>query len=170
MDWKLTLAGLLIGLLVGMTGLGGGSLMTPLLILLFGFDPKVAVGTDILHGAAFKTVGAIRHRTLGTVHIPLALWMLAGSAPMSLVGVEVASAFGDGADAAFQRLVGAALLVCGLGALAKALVREAGGRDRFDLARRDRLIAIAIGAVCGFIVVDEATNDTVAAAMVEAAE
>src|SRR5207253_10804408 len=64
---------------VGMTGMGGGSLMTPILILLFGFDAKVAVGTDILHGAVFKSFGAVRHRMLGTVHGHLALWMLAGS-------------------------------------------------------------------------------------------
>ena len=60
-----------------MTGMGGGSLMTPILILLFGFDAKVAVGTDILHGAIFKSFGAARHRMLGTVHARLALWMLA---------------------------------------------------------------------------------------------
>ena len=51
MNWQFTLAGLLVGILVGTTGMGGGSLMTPILILLFGFDAKVAVGTDILHGA-----------------------------------------------------------------------------------------------------------------------
>ena len=55
MTWQFMLAGLLVGVLVGMTGMGGGSLMTPMLILLFGFDPKTAVGTDILHGAVFKT-------------------------------------------------------------------------------------------------------------------
>ena len=52
--------------------------------LLFNFDPKVAVGTDILHGAIFKSFGAVRHRMLGTVHARLALWMLLGSAPLSL--------------------------------------------------------------------------------------
>jgi len=99
--------------------------MTPLLILVFGFDPKAAVGTDILHGAIFKSFGAARHRMLGTVHARLSLWMLLGSAPMSLLGVELASRFGDGADSAFQRLVGAALIVCGLGYLAKR--RSSGG-------------------------------------------
>lgn len=69
MTWELSIAGALIGVLVGMTGMGGGSLMTPMLILLFGFDPKTAVGTDILHGA-------VRHRQLGNVHVPLPLWML----------------------------------------------------------------------------------------------
>src|SRR5881227_1874143 len=93
--WEFSLAGLLVGVLVGMTGMGGGSLMTPILILLFGFNAKVAVGTDILHGAIFKSFGAVRHRMLGTVHARLALWMLAGSAPLSLVGVEVANSFGD---------------------------------------------------------------------------
>ena len=62
MTWQFSLAGLLVGILVGMTGMGGGSLMTPILILLFDFDAKVAVGTDILHGAIFKSFGAARHR------------------------------------------------------------------------------------------------------------
>ena len=62
---------------------------------LFGFDAKVAVGTDILHGAVFKSFGAARHRMLGTVHARLALWMLVGSAPLSLVGVAVANRVGD---------------------------------------------------------------------------
>ena len=73
MTWQFTLAGLFVGILVGMTGMGGGSLMTPILILLFGFNAKVAVGTDILHGAIFKSFGAVRHRMLGTVHARLAL-------------------------------------------------------------------------------------------------
>src|SRR3954462_13111177 len=109
MTWELSLAGLLVGTLVGMTGMGGGSLMTPMLILLFGFDAKVAVGTDILHGAVFKSVGAARHRQLGTVHWRLALWMLVGSAPLSLVGVQLASTLGDDADATLTRIVGAAV-------------------------------------------------------------
>ena len=67
-DWKLSIAGLFIGVLVGMTGMGGGSLMTPMLVFLFGFKPTVAIGTDILHGAIFKSFGAVRHRQLGTVH------------------------------------------------------------------------------------------------------
>ena len=96
MTWQFTLAGALVGILVGMTGMGGGSLMTPILILLFGFDAKVAVGTDILHGAVFKSFGAARHRMLGTVHARLALWMLVGSAPLSLVGVRSRAASARG--------------------------------------------------------------------------
>src|SRR6476620_827900 len=70
-----------------MTGMGGGSLMTPILVIVFGFKPTLAVGTDILHGAIFKTVGAARHRQLGTVHAQLSGWMFVGSAPASLLGV-----------------------------------------------------------------------------------
>ena len=60
MTWELSLTGLFIGLLVGLTGMGGGALLTPFLILFFGFKPTLAVGTDILHGAVFKTFGAVR--------------------------------------------------------------------------------------------------------------
>ena len=85
--WQFTLTGLLIGSIVGLTGMGGGSLMTPILVIVFGFKPTYAVGTDILHGAIFKTFGAVRHRRLGTVHARLTLWMFAGSGPLSLAGV-----------------------------------------------------------------------------------
>src|SRR5213083_777521 len=59
MTWQFTLSGFLIGALVGMTGMGGGSLLTPILVIVFGFKPTLAVGTDILHGAVFKSFGAI---------------------------------------------------------------------------------------------------------------
>src|SRR2546423_10994759 len=90
MTWQFTLTGLLIGILVGLTGMGGGSLMTPILVIVFGFKPTYAVGTDILHGAVFKTFGAVRHRRLGNVHAHLTLWMFLGSGPMSLLGVGTA--------------------------------------------------------------------------------
>jgi uncharacterized membrane protein YfcA len=153
MTWEFSVAGLLVGLLVGMTGMGGGSLMTPILILLFGFDAKAAVGTDILHGAVFKSFGAARHRMLGTVHARLALWMFAGSAPMSLVGVELADQLGDGASDSMAKLVGAALVVGGLGFLAKTFLHSRAGNDApFLLSNRDRAIAVTMGAFGGLIV------------------
>jgi uncharacterized protein len=153
MTWEFSVAGLLVGVLVGMTGMGGGSLMTPILILLFGFDAKAAVGTDILHGAVFKSFGAARHRMLGTVHARLALWMFAGSAPMSLVGVELADQLGDGASKSMARLVGAALIVGGIGFLAKTFLHSRTTIDApFLLTNRDRAIAVAMGAFGGLIV------------------
>ena len=152
MTWQFSLAGLLVGILVGMTGMGGGSLMTPILILLFGFNAKVAVGTDILHGAIFKSFGAVRHRMLGTVHARLALWMLAGSAPLSLVGVEVANIVGSGSMNTLERIVGAALILGGLGWLVKTFISGHADDAPFLLGRRDKVVAVTIGATCGFVV------------------
>jgi len=150
--WQFSLAGLGVGILVGMTGMGGGSLMTPILILLFGFNAKVAVGTDILHGAIFKSFGAVRHRMLGTVHARLALWMLIGSAPMSLLGVEVANSVGAHSMTTLQKIVGGALILGGGGFLAKTFIAGHADDAPFVLSRRDKTIAIAIGAFGGFIV------------------
>ena len=152
MTWQFSLAGLLVGVLVGMTGMGGGSLMTPILILFFGFDAKVAVGTDILHGAVFKSFGAARHRMLGTVHARLATWMLVGSAPMSLVGVQVANEISSNNMDDLQKVVGGALILGGVGFLAKTFIKAHSSDAPFHLATRDKVIAIAIGAFGGFIV------------------
>jgi uncharacterized membrane protein YfcA len=150
--WELSIAGLLVGALVGMTGMGGGSLMTPMLILIFGFDPKTAVGTDILHGAVFKSFGAIRHRQLGNVHVPLALWMLVGSAPLSLVGVQIASSFSDSTQSTMSKVVGGALIFGGIGFAIKAFLKGYVGEEHLHLTTRQKLIAVSIGASCGFVV------------------
>ena len=158
MTWQLSVTGLLIGLLVGMTGMGGGSLMTPLLILLFGFKPTLAVGTDILHGAVFKTFGAVRHRRLGTVHARMTFWMFLASAPMSLLGVELAEwlerRYGDGIESVSAKVIGAALVLGGLGLVAKTFVRRGvqASDAPFLLQRRDRVIAFTLGATGGFVV------------------
>ena len=156
-DPRLAIAGLLIGVLVGMTGMGGGSLMTPMLILFFKFDPAIAVGTDILHGAIFKSFGAARHRRLGTVRLRLGLWMLVGSAPMSLVGVwtvgYLTDRYGEGVDSVQGKILACTLIVGGLAFLAKAIMHPAGPQKELGhLSNRDRTVAISIGAVGGFVV------------------
>src|SRR5436309_1382167 len=158
MTWQFTLTGLLIGGLVGLTGMGGGSLLTPILVILFGFKPTYAVGTDILHGAIFKSFGAVRHRRLGTVHARLTFWMFLGSGPMSLLGVALATwlkhRYGDGVQSVEAYAIGAALILGGLGLIAKTLVKVGIQPDDapFLLSRRDRWVAFAIGAVFGFVV------------------
>lgn len=156
MEWKLSLAGLLIGLLVGMTGMGGGSLMTPLLVLVFGFKPTVAIGTDIVHGAIFKSFGAVQHRRLGHVHARMTAWMLLGSVPFSLVGVAVAwwlkKEYGDGFEDVAKDILGVALIATGIGFLVKAYLRHTASDLPFILQRRDRVIALATGIVGGFVV------------------
>ena len=157
MWWQFTLAGLLVGALVGMTGMGGGSLMTPILVILFGVNPAVAVGSDIAHGAIFKTVGAFQHRKMGNVRAQLAGWMLLGSAPMSLVGVWLANwlqdTYGDGVQSTMGRVLGGALLFGCVGLLAKSFVRAKAVDDGdFALTKRDKLAAVLIGFFGGFIV------------------
>ncbi|HET7760502.1 MAG TPA: sulfite exporter TauE/SafE family protein [Gaiellaceae bacterium] len=157
MTWQFTLSGLLIGLLVGMTGMGGGSLLTPILVIFFGFKPTLAVGTDVLHGAIFKSFGAVRHRRLGTVHARLTLWMFLGSGPMSLLGVAAAtwlSHHSSGADSIESYAIGVALVIGGIGLVAKTFIQRGIQPDDapFLLTRRDKLIAFALGATCGFVV------------------
>ena len=158
MTWQFTLTGFLIGALVGLTGMGGGSLMTPILVIVFGFKPTYAVGTDIVHGAIFKSFGALRHRQLGTVHTKLTAWMFLGSGPLSLLGVGLSTwlkhRYGGSAQTVEGYAVGAALVLGGLGfAFKGAIKRGVQPSDApFVLARRDKLLAVAIGAVFGFVV------------------
>jgi uncharacterized membrane protein YfcA len=157
MDWQLTLTGLLTGILVGMTGMGGGSLMTPILVFLFGISPTTAIGTDIAHGAVFKTVSSVQHRRMGNVRARLAGWMLIGSAPMSLVGVwvsvQLTERYGDDVESVMGQVLGGALLFGAAGLVAKSLIHPTSAGDLpARLSRRDCLAAIIIGAFGGFIV------------------
>ena len=86
MDPVVIVLGLGIGTLVGMTGMGGASLMTPLLILVVGTSPVTAIGTDIFYGAITKTVGGWQHLKKYTVHLGLVLWLAVGSVPAALAG------------------------------------------------------------------------------------
>jgi hypothetical protein len=157
MTWQFTLTGLGLGLIVGLTGVGGGSLMTPILIIVFGFKPSYAVGTDIFHGAIFKSFGAVRHRRLGTVHGHLALWLFAGSGPLAIAGVAVSYVLRNSisnAQTVLGYAIGVALIGGGAGFLAKSFVKRGvqPSDAPFIMSRRDKLIAFTTGAVFGFIV------------------
>src|SRR5256714_2913974 len=158
MTWQFTLTGLLIGVLVGLTGMGGGSLMTPILVIVFGFKPTYAVGTAIPQGAFYKPFAAVRHRRLGNVHAHLTLWMFLGSGPMSLLGVATAGrlqhAYGDGVQSAEGYAIGAALLLGAAGLIAKTFMKRGvqPSEAPFILQRKDRVRAVILGAVFGFIV------------------
>jgi len=155
--WQLVLVGLGLGLVVGLTGVGGGSLMTPILIIFFNFPAKLAVGTDIFHGAIFKTFGAWRHRRLGTVHGHLALWLFAASGPAGIAGVTVSWYLQDqleNAETILKFTIGVALILGGLGFLAKSFIKGGiqASTGPFIMSRRDKIVALATGAVFGFIV------------------
>jgi len=155
--WQFALAGLAIGVLVGMTGMGGGSLMTPILVFIFGFNPATAIGTDILHGAIFKTVGGARHYKLGTTQAKLSGWMFVGSAPASLLGVTTSTwlkhAYGSGIQTTEGQVLGAALLLGAVGMLLKTAIRvREVGDGAFVMRRRDKIAAVLIGLFGGYIV------------------
>jgi uncharacterized membrane protein YfcA len=158
MDPAIILFGLGVGVLVGTTGMGGGSLMTPLLILVFGIKPVVAVGTDLAYAAVTKTVGGWRHWRKGTVNQKLAMWLAIGSCPGALAGVwlleRLRHAYGDDFDDVMLVLIAGALLLTGLLVLLRALVlADAHRREREDLvlATRHKIAAVALGLSVGCV-------------------
>jgi uncharacterized membrane protein YfcA len=155
--WQLVLVGLGLGFIVGITGVGGGSLMTPILIIFFNFPAKLAIGTDIFHSAIFKSFGAWRHRRLGTVHGHLSLWLFAGSGPLAVVGVWLSWYLQDSltnAESVLKVILGIALILGGIGFLAKSFITRGpeASDGPFVMARRDKIVAIFTGAVFGFVV------------------
>jgi uncharacterized membrane protein YfcA len=158
-DPAIILFGLGIGILVGMTGMGGGSLMTPLLILIFGTQPTTAIGTDIFYAAITKTVGSWRHRRMGTVNMDLVKWLALGSVPAAVLGVAVISLLErhvnpDRLDSLVYAVLGGTLLMVGIMTLARALILRSlvTERDRFDVQRRHKVAAVVIGATTGFVI------------------
>jgi uncharacterized membrane protein YfcA len=121
MDPAIIFFGFGVGFLVGMTGMGGGSLMTPLLVLVFGIKPTTAIGTDIFYAAVTKTAGSWRHLKLKTVNMPLVYWMAAGSVPSAIAGVwfldYLKRRLGDNLDETVFAILAGCLLVVGAATL-----------------------------------------------------
>jgi uncharacterized membrane protein YfcA len=171
MDPAIIVFGLGIGVLVGMTGMGGGSLMTPLLILIFGIQPTTAIGTDIFYSAVTKTVGGWRHLRLKTVNLELVKWLAMGSVPAAVAGVAFVSLLQDRIgqdrlDSLVYAVLGGTLLMVGVITLTRALILRdlVEERDRFDVERRHKVAAIAIGATTGLVIgVTSAGSGTVIA-------
>jgi uncharacterized membrane protein YfcA len=157
-DPKIILFGFGIGLLVGMTGMGGASLMTPMLILIFGIQPVTAIGTDIFYAAVTKTVGGYKHLKLGTVHKGLAFWLAVGSVPSAIAGVWVIellqSKYGDDLDTLVLGMLGGTLVVVGVATLLRSLffsnvIQE---RSALHLYRRHIIAAVITGMTTGFVI------------------
>lgn len=158
MDPAIVAFGLGVGVLIGMTGIGGGSLMTPLLILVFGIKPITAVGTDLAYGAITKTVGGWRHLRQGTVDMSLSLWMAVGSVPAAIGGVYVLElverAYGDDFDSILIVALAATLLFTGAVTLGRALFLKAlhdKERDTVEMTTRNKVQAVVLGLLVGFV-------------------
>jgi uncharacterized protein len=159
MDPAIIVFGLGIGVLVGMTGMGGGSLMTPLLILIFGIQPTTAIGTDIFYSAVTKTVGGWRHFRMKTVNMELVKWLSFGSVPAAVLGVAIVSVLQDHIgedrlDSLVYAVLGGTLLMVGVITLTRALILRdlVVERDRFEVERRHKVAAVLIGATTGFVI------------------
>src|SRR3954451_21979883 len=158
MDPAIIFFGLGVGFLVGMTGMGGGSLMTPLLVLLFGIKPTTAIGTDIAYAAVTKTAGSWRHLKLKTVNMPLVYWMAIGSVPMAILGVWILDLLkrdlGDRLDETVFAILAACLLVVGAATLLRGffLANKIQERDDFEMHTRHKVAAVGIGATTGFVI------------------
>ncbi len=156
-DPYIVLGSAVVGFLVGMTGAGGGALMTPMLILLFGVTPSTAISSDLVAAVVMRPIGSIVHLRRGTVNLRLVGWMVLGSVPMAFLGAYLLHLMGD-AESAQKKIevaLGAALLV-GAGAmvLRYLLDRRAGERRSaivHEILARP-LPTVAIGMLGGIIV------------------
>jgi uncharacterized membrane protein YfcA len=149
--------GLGVGILVGMTGIGGGSLMTPMLILVFGITPVTAIGSDLAYAAVTKTVGGYKHWRQRTVAMQLSSWMALGSVPAAIFGVWVLERVEDWAGHDFDDLLitvlACALLITGAATLVRAFLKSmhARERDTIVMERRHKIAAVVLGAGVGFV-------------------
>ena len=124
-DPLLAIASFGIGIVVGLTGMGGGALMTPVLVLLFNIPPLTAVSSDLVASAIMKPVGSFVHLRRGTVHLGLVKWLCLGSIPGAFSGVIIARALGRGQQVqdVIRTALGIALLVAAAGLIVRAYIR-----------------------------------------------
>jgi uncharacterized protein len=154
-DPAVALAGLFVGFVVGLTGMGGGALMTPILVLLFKVQPLVAVSSDIVAAMVMKPVGGGVHWRRGTVNTQLVSWLMLGSVPSAFLGVLLLKLSGSGA--ALQQHVklalGLALLVVAAGLIIRPLLTR--GRQAGDSVAPlvvKKLPTVLIGVAGGLVV------------------
>ena len=151
------LGGAIVGLLVGLTGAGGGALMTPMLILLFNVKPSAAISSDLVAAVVMRPVGSLVHMRRGTVNYRLVAWMCAGSVPMAFLGSYLLHLLGGG-EAQQQKVeyaLGAALLAGTAAMLLRSWLDQRSGQARTQAIAAVQvrpLASIAIGAVGGIVV------------------
>lgn len=151
-----SLAGFVVGILIGLTGVGGGSLMTPLLVLLFNFHPATAVGTDLLYASVTKTVGSVTHGWRGTVDWRIVGRLAAGSVPASLVTLGVLYELGSPSAFVAQvitMVLGAALVLTACAIIFRTNILAFAARRRSEEnPARTAVATIGLGAALGVLV------------------
>ena len=154
MDIAYSAAGFLVGLVVGITGVGGGSLMTPLLVLLFGFPPSVAVGTDLLYAAVTKAGGAAVHGLNHNIDWKIAGLLAAGSLPASLAAIVFLSGVADpkALNVALTTALGFMLLLTAVALIFRRSLQSADTRFSPAFERYRPFVTVAMGAFLGTMV------------------
>jgi uncharacterized protein len=157
-DFALVGFGLGVGILVGMTGIGGGSLMTPMLILVFGVTPTTAIGSDLAYAAVTKTVGGYKHWKQRTVDVRLSSCMAVGSVPAAIFGVYVLTLLEDWLGSDFEDVViwllAGALFLTGIATLIRSFLKRMHERERDTIEpmeRRHKVAAALLGLSVGFV-------------------
>ncbi|MGO9457721.1 MAG: sulfite exporter TauE/SafE family protein [Acidimicrobiales bacterium] len=156
-DPYIVLGSAVVGFLVGLTGAGGGALMTPMLILLFNVKPAAAISSDLVAAVVMRPVGAAVHMKQGTVNFRLVGWMVAGSVPMAFLGAYLLHVMGNtkSAQTNIERALGAALLVGAAAMVVRYALDRRGKRKRKGLVHELEvrpLPTLAIGMIGGLIV------------------
>ena len=153
-DPKVALAGLFVGFVVGLTGMGGGALMTPILVLLFKVQPLAAVSSDIVASMIMKPVGGGVHWRRGTVNTELVKWLVLGSVPSAFLGVLLLKSTGQG-DALQHHVkiaLGIALLVVALGLIIRPLLSRGRQGDSIEPLVVKKAPTVLIGIIGGLVV------------------
>jgi uncharacterized membrane protein YfcA len=156
-DPFIILGSAVVGLLVGMTGAGGGALMTPMLILLFGVQPSTAISSDLVAAVMMRPIGAAVHLRQKTVNLRLVGWMVLGSVPMAFFGAYLLQLMGHDKSAQknIQMALGAALLVGASAMVLRYVLDRRSGQDRTGVVHAivpRPLPTIAIGMIGGIVV------------------
>jgi uncharacterized membrane protein YfcA len=153
-NFSQSLSGFMVGVVVGLTGVGGGSLMTPLLVLLFGIHPATAVGTDLLHAAITKTGGTFVHSKKQRVDWRIVALLAAGSLPSAVITLLVLHAFTGGLGSAkfITTAIGVALILTATALALRSWMRRFSQASGRVLLSRHPSFTIATGAVLGVLV------------------
>jgi uncharacterized membrane protein YfcA len=157
MDWWVALGGLIVGFVVGLTGMGGGALMTPLLVVGFGVQPLAAVSSDLVASLVMKPFGAGVHLKHGTVNMGLVRWLVIGSVPAAFCGVLLLEWLGNDLNSDLSTLLGIALLVAGGAIVARTAIQRRRGVVSGEAGAQHALTirpvpTVLIGVIGGLVV------------------
>jgi uncharacterized membrane protein YfcA len=159
-DWAMALGSFLVAIIVGLTGMGGGALMTPMLVTFFGVSPLAAVSSDLVAAAVMKPVGSAVHYRQGTINMRLVGWLCAGSVPAAFSGVLLAKALGhgDSVEDLISKAMGVALMIAAGGLVLRAYLAHRGragsadGGGEAPEVKVRPVPTLLVGAVGGLVV------------------